>query len=127
MTVKEYLCQAQYLDGHITELQSELDALRKLPTSAKRISELDKIINDEIDRYVDVKIGIHVLIARLDGMNKNIATNVKIKLVFQKRYIGFMTWERIAEDMDCTYQWVNELHGMGLIYLQKYHELLDTY
>ena len=41
------------------------------------------------------------------------------KLVLEKRYLCFMTWERIAADMNWTYRWTLSVHGKALREVEK--------
>ena len=38
----------------------------------------------------------------------------RLRLLLEYKYIEGMTWERIADKMDKSYQWVCELHGRAL-------------
>lgn len=130
MNAKEYLQQAYRLNELINSNQAELDQLRNLSTSISsvdvskervqggtdshdkigtivaKIVDLNDLINDEIDRFVDLKTDIHTKIMQIPDNTE--------KLVLKYRYIEFCTWEQIAVKLGFTFQWVHVLHKRAL-------------
>lgn len=135
MNAKEYLQQAYRLNELINSNQRELDQLRALSTSISavdvskervqggadshdkigsiiaKIVDLNDIINDEIDRFVDLKTDIHNKIMLIPDNTE--------KLVLKYRYIEFETWESIAVELGYTFQWVHVLHKRALKSFEK--------
>ena len=135
MNAKKYLQQAYRLNELIDSNQRELDQLRALSTSISavdvskervqggadshdkigsiiaKIVDLNDIINDEIDRFVDLKTDIHNKIMLIPDNTE--------KLVLKYRYIEFETWESIAVELGYTFQWVHVLHKRALKSFEK--------
>ena len=135
MNAKEYLQQAYRLNELINSNQAELDQLRALSTSISsgdmseervqstpssydkignivaKIVDLNDTINDEIDRFVDLKTDIHNKIMLIPDNTE--------KLVLKYRYIEFCTWEQIAVRLNYTFQWVHVLHKKALKSFEK--------
>ncbi len=106
MTAKQYLQQAYRADKLIKHKMAELRSLRDLvlsmsaptlcdfrrgssditPIFAKRIEkieELEKELNEGIDRYIDLRQEISEKIERIENLNE--------RLVLHKRYLMHMT------------------------------------
>lgn len=135
MNAKEYLQQAYRLNELIDSNQRELDQLKALSTSISavdfskervqgstdshdkigniiaKIIDLNDIINDEIDRFVDLKTDIHNKIMLVPDNTE--------KLLLKYRYIEFDTWESIAVKLGYTFQWVHVLHKRALKNFEK--------
>ena len=131
---KAYLQQLKDLSDSIDDKQEEIDMLyarmTKITPTLKLVavsgggSNSDSIgngvakleclrqeINDEIDRYIDLKREINSVIASVKSE--------KYRTLLRKRYVLFKTWEQIACEMDCSYQWVCKLHGRALQAVNK--------
>lgn len=128
MNVKQYLKQAYRLNDLINSDLKELSNLRSLSTSISagvsqervqstksndkicnivaKIVDLDNQLSAEIDQFVDLKKDIRGKITAIESPDE--------RLVLQDRYLNFMTWERIAEAMSFTTQWVYEIHKRAL-------------
>ena len=138
MNAKQYLKQAYRLNEMINSNQAELDNLRSLSTSISspdlskdvvqtskqtdkigsivaKIVDLDNEITIEIDKFVDLKAEIRGRISQIENKDE--------RLVLQNRYLNFMTWERLAESLDFTTQWVHEIHKRALINFEKLFNL----
>ena len=139
MTAKQYLKQAYRLNELINSDLEELSQLRAFSTSISspnlsgevvsgsrpqeakfanavlKIVDLENKINDEVDRYVDLKDEIREKVITIESKDE--------KLILQKRYLCFLTWERIAEDLGFTTQWVHELHKRALTTFSKVYNL----
>jgi DNA-directed RNA polymerase specialized sigma subunit len=127
MNVKSYLNQARILDKRI---DSKLEQVERLHALAERtttvlshepkgtsgtnrteycvlkIWELEREVNEDIDRLIDLKREIQDAIGLL--------TDDKYKLLLEYRYLCGNTWEKIAEKMDIEVRWVYQLHGRAL-------------
>lgn len=130
MTAKEYLQQLQWLDVVIKqkinekeELQRKAGTIGAVDYSKEKtdiahsseasfekitdhICDLEKEINSEIDCFVDKK---HEIINQIQGLG----SASFIDLLF-KRYVQFKKFEQIALEMNFTYHYVLELHGLAL-------------
>lgn len=134
MTVKEFLRDIKRKTEAIKLLKEQLERLRcmaeyKSPTIDEiggghgtrdphqrenlivRISEISMKLDSLIEEMVeDMDKATEMILSLSDD---------KTMRVFSKRYLDFKTWERIADEMDITFQWVHELHKRGLIELSK--------
>lgn len=132
MTVKEYLCQAAYLDRLIDSKLEQLEELREITCSShglvtvsengnsnvsrvhrtvEKICLLEEEINRRIDRYVDVKEGISRLI---DGI-----PDLQQRLVLEQHYLLFLTWEQIADKFFMSVRNVQYIHKKALAWLEQ--------
>lgn len=128
MNAKDYLGQAYRLDQHIKDRLLQLTQLRALTQqitaaydrevvcrtrnvhaledSIVRLVEAEEAINQEVDRFVDVRMAIASTIAMVRNEN--------YRLILEKRYLCFMTWEQISLDMSYTGRWVRKMHDRAL-------------
>ena len=129
MTAKQYLRQAYRLNELINSDIQELEQLKALSRSISspnlsgmpsgsrkqeapfvnaimKIVDLEKVINAEIDRLVDLKKEIRDKLFQIKDKNE--------RLILQNRYLLFHTWEQIAEELNFTPQWVQEIHKRAL-------------
>lgn len=125
---KSYLQQLRTLNSLIDDKQAECDmiyarltkitpTLKLVPSSGGgnndsigdgivKLQILKDELDTEIDRYCNLKREINAVIANV--------RNDRYRQVLHNRYVLFKTWEQIAVEMGCTYQWVNELHKRAL-------------
>ena len=135
MTAKEYLCQAFMLDEQINTKLEQVSALRHLATktctpindmpgsptrkadgmeeTVIKIVVLDKEINDDIDRLIDIKIEITRRINRVENLER--------RLLLEKRYLCMDSWEDIAEKLNYSMRYVHKLHSRAL---QDFNKIL---
>lgn len=130
MTAKQYLRQAYRLNDLINSDLAELEQLKILSTSVSspnlsgmpssgtrkqeapfvnavmKIIELEKVIDAEIDRFVDLKKEIRDVINKVPDNNQ--------KLVLKLRYIQFLKWESVAAEMDLSLKQVHRIHNEAL-------------
>ena len=128
MSAKEYLGQAYRLDQHIKDRLLQLSQLRSLTQqittaydrevvsrtrnvhaledSVIRLMEAEEEINREVDQFVDTKMDISKTIAMVRNEN--------YRLILEKRYLCFMTWEQISLDMNYTNRWLRKMHDRAL-------------
>lgn len=128
MTVKEYLSQAKFLDQRINSKIQQVTALNDLATKATstltgmprnpnhatstmeetiaKIIDLQAEINHDIDRLVDLKQEITATIKAVG--------NNEYQTILEKRYLCFLSWEKIAVDMGYSIRNVQILHGKAL-------------
>ena len=138
MTAKQYLRQAYRLNELINSDIQELEQLKALSRSISspnlsgmpsgsrkqeapfvnaviKIVDLEKVIDAEIDRFVDLKKEIRDKLFQIKDKNE--------RLILQNRYLLFQTWEQIAEELNFTPQWVQEIHKRALKNFSKQFNL----
>ena len=128
MTTKEYFEQALTLDKRINSKLDHLAALRSLATKASTtlsdmprgssrnvhrlediissIIDLETEIDDEIDRFIDMKREYIQIIREI--------RNPVFQLVMEQRYLCCRTWEKISEELDYELRSLHRLHGEAL-------------
>lgn len=128
MTARQYLGQAYRLDQRINSKLTQLSLLRgnamNLTASIKEISiqtthdnmrmentllkiiDQERIIDEEIDRLVDLKAEIKKMIDEVP--------NIEYRLILELRYLCFRSWEEIAVDMDYSIDNVFRIHRKAL-------------
>lgn len=129
MTAKEYLKQAYRLDHRINSDIAEMERLREIassvgspgfeehynpncPTEAsfvrslERIWELQQKINAEIDKLVDLKEQIRIVIDKVKNPDE--------KMVLRYRYIHNWTWEQIGDVLFADESTIRRWHGRAL-------------
>lgn len=130
MTAKEYLQRLQRLDIVIKQKISEKEELQrktgyisavdyskgKVSTAPSgeaafekitdHICDLEMEINSEIDRFVVTK---HKIINQIQSLN-----NVDEISVLHKRYVEFLTFEKIAVEMNYTIRNIYFIHNRAL-------------
>ena len=133
MTAKEYLNQAFKLDQQINSKLEQLEVLRSmtqkitvsyggetvthsrnltsLQDTVVRMMEAEEAINKEIDKLVDLKMEIGTLISKVK--------HTDYRLILEKRYLSFRSWEQIAADMHYSLRWLHTMHGRALNVVEK--------
>lgn len=131
---KEELKSILYLDQLINSKLRQLDQLKayraRLPTGASdtgpvqsglsdptanmaaKITDLDRSINDEIDKLVELKESARVLFCRLD-------CDLRLKLIMELRYLECLDWRGVAARSGYNPRHVYKLHGRALEILFK--------
>ena len=71
-----------------------------------KVLEIEAEINREIDELRITQREILEILNQLEDRN--------LKTLMKYRYISGLTWEKIAEKMDCSRQWATRLHGTAL-------------
>ena len=128
MTAKEFLGQAYRLDQRINSKLQQIDSLRGLTQKVTqsydnevvsrtrnvssledaiiRLMEAEEQLNMQIDRLVDTKIEIGKLI--------DMVHNESYRLLLEKRYLCFLSWDQIAAEMHYSRRWVLNKHERAL-------------
>ena len=123
MTAKEYLGQAYRLDQRISSKLEQVASLNELATKCTstltgmprnpnrdtstmadavgKIIDLQAEINRDIDRLVDLKREMVLVIKAVD--------NTEYQTLLELRYLCFRTWEQIAVDMGYSIQHIYRL------------------
>ena len=139
MNAKEYLSQAYLLEQQVQSKLAQIESLRSLascitprPTNQPpvdhtrnvhsmedtvlKIMELNRELDAQIDELVDKKIEISHTIS--------LVRNVLYRLVLEKRYLNFETWEEIAVDLHYCVRTVQRILNRALEVVQG---ILDQY
>lgn len=130
MTAKEYLRQAyrlnELIDSRITELERLRDYSTRLTSCSfegervsksrsteapfariiEKIVDLEKVINCDIDCYVDLKTEMNVAIDRV--------SNVDERLLLRYRYLNNYSWDDIAQLLNVSGRTVHRIHSSAL-------------
>ena len=128
MTAKQYLKQARYLDERINTKITQVSSLHDLATKATstlsdmpggstrnthrmediiiKILMLENEINTDIDRLVDLKNEILSVLNRID--------DAECRLLLEKRYLNWESWEDIAAELCVSTPSVYRLHEKAL-------------
>ena len=130
MTAKEYLRQIRRIDIHLNHLLKERDELERAQTFLRspqidgdrvqtspsgdppwmgyliKWEELTNQIGEEWDRLIDKRQAIVAQISTL--------TDSRYIDLLIKRYVEYKSFEKIAVEMNYTYDHVRRLHGWAL-------------
>lgn len=139
MTNKAYLSQARHLDTRIKSKLQQVDSLNELATNCSliltgmprnpsasnsrmaeaitKIVDLQNEINRDIDKLVELKREIMGVIKAVQ--------NPDFQTILEKRYLCFLSWEKVAVDMDYDLRYVHKLHTQALeaCKIPDFHEL----
>lgn len=92
---------------HITQsYDGDCAQMTKDPHKFDRIVELDNMIDQRIDDLYEVKKEIMAMVAKLDDSRH--------RQILEARYVSGWTWERIAVEINYSYQQTLRLHGYAL-------------
>lgn len=131
MTSKEFLRQSYRLNEIINSSLAELSALRDLALNisaqtfdrdklsgagyvTSKVEEIvtkiclyEGIVNDEIDRFVDLKQDIRCAIADVKDQDQ--------QCLLRLRYLECLSWPEIQEKMGLSKPWVHNIHAKALL------------
>lgn len=102
-------------EKHSAERVQSSGSQQKMADAVCKYVDLEKEIDDDIDRMVDKREEVLAVINMLD---KPVQCSV-----LRKKYVQFKSFKRIAEEMNYTYQYIIEQHNKALKNLQK---ILDS-
>ena len=71
-----------------------------------KIIDLQCEINKDINKLVDLKEEISQVIAGVEQTD--------LRMILEKRYLCFHSWEKIASEMFYDLRWLHRLHGRAL-------------
>lgn len=128
MTAKEYLSQAFHIDQRISSKLSQVMRLREAATSCTatltdmprpdspsrqqmadticKIVDLEREINEDIDRLVDLKAEARRAI--------NAVSDPDQQLILELRYLCYKPWNEIMEELGYSEPTIYRLHGEAL-------------
>ena len=93
-------------------VQSSLDP-DKFTNTISKIVELEKEINDDIDKLVDLKSIARNVIEQLE--------NEVEKVILYKRYFENKTFEQISVELNYSWRRIHQFHGDALKKLERLH------
>ena len=128
MTTKAYLGQARFLDMRIKSKIQQIDSLRELATSCTAVlSDMPKNPNHSaskvencVVKIIEVQEGLKNDIDALVELKKEIMATIKavedveLQTLLEKRYLCFLSWERIAVEMHYSIQHIYRMHDTAL-------------
>ena len=131
MDAKEFLSQAFCLEQRIQSKLEQIASLRSLATQVRqafgsepvshtrnvtamqdtvgKILEAEEELNQQIDELVEIKLEIGRVIERVE--------NIQLRLILEKRYLSYQTWDTIAEDLGYSPRWmqVKQQEALGVV------------
>ena len=132
LDAKAYLSQAFRIDQRINSKLEQIMSLRELATKATttlidvpssstrnehptesiivKIVDLEKEINADIDKLVDLKREIVKVIRTIK--------NAEYQTLLELRYLCFKKWEQIAVDMGFSLQHIFRIHDKALKHIE---------
>lgn len=132
MRAKEFLSRAWLIEEQIQSKLEQIESLKSLacrvtagfgkePVSQTRnvnsmqdvivhILEAEEELNQKIDDLVSMKMEVMKVIDQVQ--------DVILRLILEKRYLSFFTWEKIAVDMGYTVRWALQHHEEALQVVQ---------
>ena len=136
MQAKEFLNKIRYIDMMIDCKLEQINDLRDMLTSigspigdkvqsskdpdkftdpVSKIIELEKEINDDIDKLIDLKRIARKAIEQLDNEVEN--------MVLYKRYFENKSFEQISVEMGYSWRQIHRLHGNALKDFERCHRM----
>lgn len=128
MTAKEYLSQARTLNMRIKSKLQQIESLNELAASCNvvysdmprnpnhggskveravlKIIEVEESLKQDVEDLVDLKQEIMSAVQSV--------SDVELQALLEKRYLCFLPWEEIAEEMHYSIQHVYRMHGEAL-------------
>lgn len=132
-TAKEFLLQYQNMKRRIQSIEYVIEELETQAASisinmdgmphgtdtSDKTGRLAAAIVDKQEDLADLREEAFDVMNVVNGVISRVP-NEEQKLLLTMRYINGYTWERIAVEMDFTYQWVaGPLHGTALQEVEK--------
>lgn len=140
MDAKEYLQQVRNADLAINNKIEELAKLRSLAIKINSLNEGERVqssgsqdkMADAVCRITDMESEIQSEIDALMTLKREVRSVINqvseptLMSVLHKRYLQYdaqsyryKPWEKIAVELDCSYQWICKLHGRALQEVEK--------
>lgn len=133
MTGKEYLNEIRSIEMRLRMLESEV---HKLEQDIRSLTALDYSVDvvqtsdthdlsDKVAKLVDMRDSVNREWDKLINLRQEARGYIKrignynYQFVLVERYINAKTWERIAADMNCTWQNLHKIHKRALIAFEK--------
>lgn len=133
MTSKEYLSQARFLDASIRTKVEQIESLNDLATSCTAvISDMPRNPNrggsrmaDAVMKIIDLQEEIKNDMIALVNLKREImdviksVSSLEYQTILEKRYLCFISWERIAVELGYSIQHTYRLHDAALKEVEK--------
>ena len=133
MTSKEYLSQARFLDASIRTKVEQIESLNDLATSCTAvISDMPRNPNrggsrmaDAVMKIIDLQEEIKNDMIALVNLKREImdviksVSSLEYQTILEKRYLSFISWERIAVELGYSIQHTYRLHDAALKEVEK--------
>jgi DNA-directed RNA polymerase specialized sigma24 family protein len=133
MNAKQYLRRVKRLNDLIKAKFKQIRVLRDISVQITTDLSKDKIqtpnSNDKISqlvaKIVDLEKELTSDINRLINLQREVTNKInslddpEYRLILTMRYLNFETWEQIAVDLGCSYQWAHVLHARALREFEK--------
>ncbi|MFA6729865.1 MAG: DUF1492 domain-containing protein [Eubacteriales bacterium] len=128
MNTKTYLSQARYLDMRIKSKLQQIESLNELATSCSSVltgmprnpnnggSRMADAVCKMVDLQNELKQDIEMLVdLKKEIMNTiRMVTDAEQQTLLEKRYLCFLTWEKIAVEMHYSIQHIYRMHDEAL-------------
>lgn len=128
MTAKEYLSQARFLDIRIKSKIQQIESLNDLATSCTAvISDMPRNPNrggtkmaDAVMKIIDLQEEIRKDMNELVELKREImgviksVSNIEYQTLLEKRYLCFLSWEKIAVELGYSIQHTYRMHDAAL-------------
>lgn len=128
MNTKTYLSQARYLDMRIKSKLQQIESLNELATSCSSVltgmprnpniggSKMADAVYKMIDLQNELKRDIEALVdLKKEIMNTiRLVTDAEQQTLLEKRYLCFLSWEKIAVEMHYSIQHIYRMHDEAL-------------
>lgn len=128
MTAKEYLSQARFLDMRIKSKIQQIESLNDLATSCTAvISDMPRNPNrggtkmaDAVMKIIDLQEEIKKDMNELVELKREImgviksVSNIEYQTLLEKRYLCFLSWEKIAVELGYSIQHTYRMHDAAL-------------
>ena len=125
---REYFSKAYRIDHRIRSKLEQLESLNALATRAtttlsgmpRNPSRSTSSMADVIDKIIDLQEEINQDIDSLVDLKREIMNTIKsienteYQTLLEKRYLCFLTWEKIAVDMCYTIHHLYKMHNAAL-------------
>lgn len=133
MNPKEYLSQARFLDASIKTKVEQIEALNALATSCTAvISDMPRNPNrggskmaDAVMKIIELQDEINKDMIELVNLKRQImdviksVSSLEYQTILEKRYLSFISWERIAVELGYSIQHTYRLHDKALREVDK--------
>lgn len=116
---EDMLEQIAFLNAQATKVTQVLHD--DVVSSTRRVDGLESTIARLIDKKDELQAKVEEMMDLQEEIEETISRvpNESQREVLFKRYILCYTYDKIAEEMECTERNVHKLHGFGLLVVQK--------
>ena len=133
MDAKQFLSRAWYLEEQVRSKEEQIERLRSLARGtgagfggtgvrqARNVTAMQdaivKITEAEEDLYREIDERVTAEMEVADVINR--VPDVKLRLILEKRYLLFHSWEDVADEMAYTRRWILKKHADALDAVQR--------